>query len=138
MQKLKETTQTKKYVKEVFKRALTVMEIEYKVKLVFSDKEYNEYIKKETGMDKRARQSRNLGTARMNAGVRTVTIRIQNHKSVKGLNDTIVHELLHAKDFTLSHGKRFDKTVEDYLKLMFDYGYDRKENKVIEYQGSKY
>jgi hypothetical protein len=135
---LKETTQTKQYVKEVFERALTIMDIEHKVHLVFSAKEYNALMLKEIGIQKHSRNSRLLGQARMNCGVKSVLINIGNHKSVKGLNDTIVHELLHTVDFNRQHGKSFDNTVEAYLKQLFDYGYDEQANKVKKYEGSKY
>lgn len=134
--KLQNNSLMRKYTKEVFERAYNLMDLDEPIKLVFTTKEYNKIAKKQGFQTKR--KSNLLGFARKFCGYRIVLIHIENHRSVKGLNDTIVHELYHHKNFKLRHGKEFDNKVEEYLKQLFDYGFNESSNKVIEYQSSKY
>lgn len=129
---MQDTKQIRKYVLEVAERTYKIMDLETTPKIVFTIKDWNKYHK-----SYKMRKSNLYGRASLNQGAPVVFINIDPHKSVKALNDTIVHEIYHIKDMKKSHGKAFDRTVNFYLERLFDYGFDG-EGKIKKYAGSKY
>lgn len=133
---LQSNEQMKEYVTDVFNRTVSFMELEG-VKLVFNAQEWNKYTQSKNKNNK-IRKSRAYGRAwkSYDETCKILIINIENHDNIKSLNDTIVHELLHIKDYKLNHGARFDNIVNRYLEQLFDYGMIK--GKLKKYEGSKY
>ena len=128
---MKDTIQIRNYVKDVSARTQNYLDIQ-KVKIVFTIQDWNKYHKSH-----QMRKSNLLGRASLNQGKPVIFINIDIHKSIKSLNDTIVHEHYHIKDMNLNHGKNFDFEVQRITSKLFDYGYDH-EGKIKKYEGVKY
>lgn len=107
----------KQYSNDVLIRCCRVMDIE-KPKLIFTFNEAKKY-----GMIKRITKklvNNKYGEAKKSNY--TIWINLDRHETIKELNNTIVHECLHLKDWKLRHGKFFEQTVNFYVRCLFDSG----------------
>jgi hypothetical protein len=107
----------KEYSADLLARTCRLFDIE-QPKIIFTNREL---IK--SGMQKRVTSKmleRMYGKA--SKSHYTIWINIDRHESIRELNNTIVHETLHLKDWKLKHGKQFEKLVTFYLNCLFDNG----------------
>jgi len=119
---LKSDKITKQYVLDLVERSCKVMNIPFP-KVVFDRHEYKIYFNQKKKVRKNLSELSFYGKAiKLNYAI---FINIEAHSTIRELNDTVVHECTHLKNFELKHGKTFDNLVRFYLNCLFDYGINK-------------